>query len=197
MLTIQRPTPSTVLYTVSTKAANNTLTARLWALQLALLRILLALAVLLVLTSIYTETITPANTPNILTTILKTLPGRLALTITHAIPFPWQIPIALATLWLVSRKGYTTESLLVVRGLGVQTSTSSPSYLWPGSTRFIPTTSVQDIFIHEAFQGFEVKFYLCIVVDGEEDVVVVFPVSSALRFLEIYDVILCFAENFT
>ena len=43
-------------------------------------------------------------------------------------------------------------------------------------TRFIPTTAIQDIFIHEAFKGFEVRFYLSIVVQGEEDVVVVFPV---------------------
>jgi phosphatidylinositol glycan class H protein len=42
-------------------------------------------------------------------------------------------------------------------------------------TRFIPTTNIQDIFIYEAFKGFEVRFYLAVVVDGEEDVVVVFP----------------------
>lgn len=42
------------------------------------------------------------------------------------------------------------------------------------TTRFIPTTSIQDIFIYEAFKGFEVKFYLAVVVAGEEDVVVVF-----------------------
>lgn len=42
-------------------------------------------------------------------------------------------------------------------------------------TRFIPTTSIQDIIIHEAFKGFEVRFYLAIVVEGEQDVVVVFP----------------------
>lgn len=42
-------------------------------------------------------------------------------------------------------------------------------------TRFIPTSMVQDIFIHEGFRGFGVKFYLTVVVKGEEDVVVVFP----------------------
>jgi len=40
---------------------------------------------------------------------------------------------------------------------------------------------IQDIFIHEAFKGFEVKFYLAIVVKGEEDVVVVFPVLLPRR----------------
>ena len=60
----------------------------------------------------------------------------------------------------------------------MQTSTSSRSYLGTSSTRFIPTTHIQDIFIHEAFKGFEVRFYLSIVVEGEEDVVVVFPVRD-------------------
>ncbi|KAK0658187.1 Phosphatidylinositol N-acetylglucosaminyltransferase subunit gpi15 [Lasiodiplodia hormozganensis] len=81
----------------------------------------------------------------------------------------------LAGLWGVVRRGYTEESLLVLRGLGVQTSSSSPTYLSTATTRFIPTVSIQDIFIHEAFKGFEVRFYLCIVVEGEEDTVVVFP----------------------
>jgi phosphatidylinositol glycan class H protein len=67
------------------------------------------------------------------------------------------------------------ESLTVLRGLGIQTSTSSRTYLQAPTTRFIATTSIQDIFIYEAFKGFEVRFYLAIVVEGEEDVVVVFP----------------------
>jgi phosphatidylinositol glycan class H protein len=67
------------------------------------------------------------------------------------------------------------ESLTVLRGLGVQTSTSSSTYLQTPTTRFIPSTNIQDIFIHEAFKGFEVRFYLMIVVEGEDEVVVVFP----------------------
>lgn len=69
-----------------------------------------------------------------------------------------------------------------MRGLGVQTTTSSSTYLSTATTRFIPTTAIQDIFIHEAFKGFEVRFYLAIVVEGEEDVVVVFPVCLNYRF---------------
>lgn len=67
------------------------------------------------------------------------------------------------------------ESLLILRGLGIQTTSSAKTYLSKASTRFIPTTQIQDIFIHEAFKGFEVRFYLSIVVKGEEDVVVVYP----------------------
>lgn len=71
---------------------------------------------------------------------------------------------------------HTEESLLVIRGLGIQTSTSSNTYLSKATTRFIPTTQIQDIVIHEAFKGFEVRFYLAVIVEGEKDVVVVFPV---------------------
>jgi phosphatidylinositol glycan class H protein len=49
------------------------------------------------------------------------------------------------------------------------------TYLQTPTTRFIPTTSIQDVFIHEAFKGFEVRFYLMVVVEDEEKVVVVFP----------------------
>ncbi|RPA71909.1 hypothetical protein BJ508DRAFT_184666, partial [Ascobolus immersus RN42] len=74
------------------------------------------------------------------------------------------------------------EGLLLVRHLGVQTSSC---FAHAPLTRFIPTSSVQDIFIHEGFRGFEVKFYLSVVVRGEEDVVVVFPnVLPRRRVLE-------------
>ena len=73
------------------------------------------------------------------------------------------------------------EALLVIRGLGIQTSTSSATYLSKAATRFIPATQIQDIVIHEAFKGFEVRFYLAVIVDGEPDVVVVFPVSACRR----------------
>ena len=69
------------------------------------------------------------------------------------------------------------ESILVLRSLGVQTTTISPYYLVPPTTRFIPTSQIRDILIHEAFRGFEVRYYLAVIVDGEAEVVVVFPVS--------------------
>lgn len=68
----------------------------------------------------------------------------------------------------------------MLRGLGIQTSTSSPTYLSTSTTRFIPTTQIQDIVIHEAFKGLEVRFYLAIIVEGATKVVVVFPVCSSL-----------------
>lgn len=63
----------------------------------------------------------------------------------------------------------------MLRGLGVQTTESPSTYLASPSTRFIPTEKIQDIFVNEAFIGFEVRYYLVVVVEGEEDVVIVFP----------------------
>jgi len=64
----------------------------------------------------------------------------------------------------------------VIRSLGVQISTTSGSLLGGGrKTRFIPTQKVRDVFIHEGFWGMEVRFYLAVVVEGEGEVVVVFP----------------------
>jgi len=74
-----------------------------------------------------------------------------------------------------SSNNHIEESLTLLRGLGIQTSTTSSTYLQASTTRFIPTTSIQDILIHEAFKGFEVRYYLMIVVEGEGDAVVVFP----------------------
>ncbi|TKA65954.1 hypothetical protein B0A55_10152 [Friedmanniomyces simplex] len=109
----------------------------------------------------------------------------LASWITTHLPWYSRALLAPAMTWLIFTKSHTEESLLVIRSLGVQTSTSSPSYLWTSSTRFIPTSSIQDIFIYEAFKGFEVRYYLSIVVEGEEDVVVVFPsVLPRRRVLE-------------
>ncbi|KAJ5793914.1 hypothetical protein N7457_000513 [Penicillium paradoxum] len=89
-------------------------------------------------------------------------------------------PLAIAVvsalvIYGVFRRNYTEESLLVIRGFGIQTSTSSATYLSTAATRFIPTTQIQDIVIHEAFKGFEVRFYLAVIVEGEPDALVVFP----------------------
>jgi len=75
--------------------------------------------------------------------------------------------------WAKNR--HTEETLLIIRGLGIQISTSSASRASSATTRFIPTAQVQDILIHEAFKGFEVRFYLAVIVEGEEEAVVVFP----------------------
>jgi phosphatidylinositol N-acetylglucosaminyltransferase subunit H len=76
---------------------------------------------------------------------------------------------------LIKTDGIIEESLLVLQGLGIQTSTSSPYYFVSPTTTFIPTTKIQDIVIHEGFRGLEVRFYLAVIVEGATEVVVVFP----------------------
>ena len=182
MLTTKRPTQTTVLYTVSTRSPNKTITSRLKASISLLIRLIAGLLVLACLLLEYhqifnnnslTNTDGPTRLQKTSALISSTSLGQYIKTI----PIPYRFISILVTFWFIFRKSHTTESLLVIRGLGVQTTTSSPNYLWTGSTRFIPTNVIQDIFIHEAFEGFDVKYYLSIVVEGEEDVVVVFPVS--------------------
>lgn len=85
--------------------------------------------------------------------------------------------LGLAVLYLTALRVHTTESLLVLRGLGIQTSSAGGSYLVShrAGTRFIPTEKIRDVLINEAFRGFAVRYYLVVVVDGEDDIVVVFP----------------------
>lgn len=185
MLSVKRPTATTIQYTVATRSPDQALTARASTYALFLARVVTGICVAIVLLYEYRLTLTVRSTANhgaigsienvIITPPITTLLASCAANTNRL----WRLVICSGLVWLIFRKSYTSESLLVIRGLGVQTSTSSPSYLWPSSTRFIPTSSIQDIFIYEAFKGFEVRFYLSIVVEDEEDAVVVFPVSLA------------------
>ncbi len=187
MLTIKRPTSTTVLYKISTARASDTITSHLTKYLSAALRILVASLVATVLLMEY-RTATPIDAASgtmawLEEAVIASPSGHLATLLISNIGKIWRLALCAAVTWLISRKGYTEESLLAIRGLGVQTSTSSPSYLWSSSTRFIPTSSIQDIFIHEAFDGYKVKYYLMIVVEKEDDVVVVFPVSLCPTWL--------------
>ena len=106
------------------------------------------------------------------------MPVPLSLSLYSGIPIAPKSFTSPVCPWLMIRFRYAEESLLTLRTLGIQTSTLSSSYLLPSDTRFIPTSQIRDIFIHEAFKGFEVRFYLAVVVEGEGEVVVVFPVSG-------------------
>ncbi|KAH0350541.1 hypothetical protein KCU83_g4829, partial [Aureobasidium melanogenum] len=177
MLTVKRPSPTTVLYKVSTRSAYNTVPARVRRVLIGLLRILIGLTLLCILIAKVHESATPrwkVHT-DYASTFLPPALTELATTSASRISWLYLAPISLAIFSVIFRKGYTTESLLVIRGMGVQTTTSSPTYLSTATTRFIPTNMIQDIFVYEAFKGFEVRFYLAIVVEGEHDVVVVFP----------------------
>ncbi|KAK2825744.1 hypothetical protein FQN49_007408 [Arthroderma sp. PD_2] len=169
------PSSTTVQFTVSDASTRSTIASKLAFYVGIIFRGLIFAFVVLVDTATSRNHIPQSWTAIPWETIWASNIGTIACEI--ADNHVWQIIAACSVLllYLVVRKGYTEESLLVIRGLGVQTSTSSATYFPSATTRFIPTTQIQDIVIHEAFRGFEVRYYLAIIVDGESDVVVVFP----------------------
>jgi phosphatidylinositol glycan class H protein len=188
-LRTRRPSPTTVEYTVSTSPIL-TVPLRLLLLTTLLLRVSIVISVLLLLYSKYL--LSPLSTPlthfnepppfftdeyiwHFIYLIVQSPAGCLASSLAQQTPVIVLLPISLAILYTSFLRLHTTESLLVLRGLGIQTSSSAETYLSTATTRFIPTEKIQDILVNEAFRGFEVRYYLTVVVDGEEDVVVVFP----------------------
>ena len=189
-LRILQPTSSTIQYTVSTRSVPKTLSTTLGRYLSIVTRVLAGVCTVLLL---WTKWRLTCENPTI---VLQWIPdgAREARLLESIEAFQWNYlaPTTILVLYLIFRRGYTgirssvsasnhplnfllEESLTLLRGLGVQTSTTSSTYLQTPTTRFIPTTSIQDIYIHEAFRGFEVRFYLAIVVEGEQSVVVVFP----------------------
>jgi phosphatidylinositol glycan class H protein len=217
-LYIRRPSPTTAEFTVTT-CPPLTLPLRLLFLTLHLLRVLLAAAAVLTLYSRFllptTTTNTPTPTkellplflageiPTLAHTILQTAhlsqPGTFLSRLVAPLP-DWALALlSLGTIYIaLCFQLHTTESVLVLRGLGIQTCSSAAAvggsgwgsgygsgtgagggggskWGWGTQTRFIPTEKIRDVLINEAFRGFEVRYYLIVVVEGEEDVVVLFP----------------------
>ncbi|KAF1931225.1 uncharacterized protein M421DRAFT_2741 [Didymella exigua CBS 183.55] len=173
-LHILAPTPSTVSFTASTRPRPTTLAAKLRHHVWLLTRILVG-ALTLALLWIKCRLGHTCSPPEALLRVLGDPQTARLLSAVGAVGWPYFAPAAAVVGFLVLRRAYTEESLMLLRGLGVQTSSSAATVLQSPSRRFIPTSAIQDIVIHEAFRGFEVRFYLAIVVRGEEDVVVVFP----------------------
>ncbi|KAK8143418.1 hypothetical protein G3M48_007266 [Beauveria asiatica] len=190
-LQIRRPSPTTTEFTVTTQPPP-TLALRLLRLVLVLLRVCLSLLTVLLLEARWSQSpyaaplpAVPLAPPQDLFTSATPLwaldalhrsPAGLSLRrLAAAVPLPVLLPGAALALRALSRRVHAEESLLVMRGLGVQTRESAASYFASAATRFIPTEKIRDILVNEAFRGFEVRYYLIVVVEGEEDLVVVFP----------------------
>ncbi|OOG00003.1 hypothetical protein ASPCADRAFT_161424 [Aspergillus carbonarius ITEM 5010] len=175
-LILRRPSPTTVSFTVSNAPRRTSTPAKVFFYLQILLRALTFACVLLLDVAKFRHTSFMQDGSWIRwTTIWSSPMGLSVCRIADAYSSAVVVLASAVVLYGVLRKGYTEESLLVIRGLGIQTSTSSQTYLSKASTRFIPTTQIQDIVIHEAFKGFEVRFYLAVIVEGESEVVVVFP----------------------
>jgi phosphatidylinositol N-acetylglucosaminyltransferase subunit H len=202
-LDTRRPSPTAVEFTVST-LPRLTLACRTALHLVNLARLLVGLGVVLVVYARWTlspyyyfsnnnnsnnsssGTTASLNDPARLRTLGAALqhcalqlmgssPGRLALHVAETTSAWLLLPLAAVLLYLVLRRMHTEERLLVLRGLGIQTSSTPSTVLGTAVTRFIPTDKIQDVLINEAFLGFEVRYCLVVVVDDEEDVVVVFP----------------------
>ncbi len=192
-LHIRRPSPTAAEFTVTT-CPPSTVPLRLVLLVVLLARVTLILGALLLLYSAWA--LSPFATP--LDPYAAAPPlfsddfiwyavwlahtsrlGEAATSLVAAAP-PWATVGGCGlALYLALRRIHTTESLLVLRGLGVQTASTGStvlSTLWGGArTRFIPTEKIRDVLINEAPMGFVIHYYLVVVVEGEEDVIVVFP----------------------
>ncbi|KAK3196889.1 hypothetical protein K4F52_000233 [Lecanicillium sp. MT-2017a] len=203
-LRIRRPSPTTAEFTVTTLPPQ-TIAVRLLRFLLLLARLSLSLATLLLLHEAWASSpfapaspyaaplplplpmlgeYTPPPPETLLSleglkwsshTVHASRAGQFFARLAASIPLPALLPAAVALLYVLSLRVYSEESLLVMRGLGVQTSESAKSYFAGTATRFIPTEKIQDILVNEAFRGFEVRYFLIVVVEGEEDLVVVFP----------------------
>ncbi|KAI0113539.1 GPI-GlcNAc transferase complex, PIG-H component-domain-containing protein [Nemania sp. FL0031] len=181
-LRIRRPSPTAAEFTVSTLPPL-TLALRTTLYAIYLLQGLLSFTILLVLYALWSQSswwsppsVLPAHLLRILAVLLATRVGEQAIRLSDTTPAYVLVPGCLAALYALTRRLHTEESLLVLRGLGIQTSSSKGNILaGRATTRFIPTEKIQDVLINEAFRGFGVLYYLVVVVDGEPDVVVVFP----------------------
>ncbi|KAF4507143.1 hypothetical protein G6O67_005811 [Ophiocordyceps sinensis] len=198
-LQMRRPSPTAADFTVTTQPPP-TLALRLLRALLLLLRVGLALATLLALRARWAvcplaapPPASPLPRPPALVSARglwpaldawlwfaldawhRSPPAAVVARAAARVPLPLLLAVAAAALWLVGRRVHARESLLVLRGLGVQTSGSPGSYFAAAPTRFIPTEKIRDIFVNEAFRGFEVRYYLVVVVEDEDEVVVVFP----------------------
>ncbi|KAJ5439623.1 uncharacterized protein N7458_010621 [Penicillium daleae] len=176
-LTVQRPTPTTVSFTVSNATRRSSSPAKiLFGLQILLRALLFCCVIVVGITRLRRHFFDKGSL--FIISWEDVWSSTLGSHVCRKVDSynPWVIAVVSAlVLYGVFKRGYTEESLLVIRGFGIQTSTSSSTYLSTAATRFIPTTQIQDIVIHEAFKGFEVRFYLAVIVEGEPGVLVVFP----------------------
>ncbi|OAP59233.1 hypothetical protein AYL99_06531 [Fonsecaea erecta] len=191
-LSIHLPSPATVSFTVSTRqpprawSTNNRASSHSWFCHLRrvpiftltkyALRVLLVLYTVVVnLAKAQSDTQSPRLDAYADLGLKLSLVGGTIRAVAERAEWWVLAPVSLGIVYACLRRDYVEESLLVLQGLGIQTSTSSPYFFTGPTTTFIPTTQIQDIVIHEAFKGLEVRFYLAVIVEGATEVVVVFP----------------------
>ncbi|ODQ54716.1 hypothetical protein SAICODRAFT_64490, partial [Saitoella complicata NRRL Y-17804] len=87
----------------------------------------------------------------------------------------WVWVLGAGVLWSLPPSLPQEESLLALRSLGLQTTSSRhPFPFFSSASRFIPISAIKDVIIHEAIIGLEVRYYLAVLVEGEDVLEVVF-----------------------
>ncbi|KAK7203369.1 GPI-GlcNAc transferase complex, PIG-H component-domain-containing protein [Myxozyma melibiosi] len=71
-------------------------------------------------------------------------------------------------------RGYAQDSILVMHDFGIELK-SAGAMRFSSSSQFIPIELIQDIVINEGFRGFEVIYYLAVIVKGRGRLLVIFP----------------------
>lgn len=70
---------------------------------------------------------------------------------------------------------YVEESVLVVRGLGIQLCSSGTTILSQTSD-FIPVELIDNVILHEGFKRFSVMYFMAVIVKNHDRLLLVFPV---------------------
>lgn len=78
--------------------------------------------------------------------------------------------VVLIVLGLILSIQQTADKFMVIKGLGVQIGRQPRfRFLREQNGKFIPITEIIDIVIHEGFQGFQVVFYMCVLVREKDE----------------------------
>ncbi|KAI9595469.1 GPI-GlcNAc transferase complex, PIG-H component-domain-containing protein [Syncephalis fuscata] len=131
------------------------------------------------------RSIDPTSTTTTTTIDHKLLDAHLDFSLPSSIPSI--VLLAIFILWANSKRNtIREESLLVVRDFGLQVKTT---YVGGRNvTRMIDIACVKDIVINEGITMFQVKFYLAILVDKQDKMVIIFEhlLPSLKILLKVY-----------
>jgi hypothetical protein len=106
-LRINRPTPTTVSFTVSTRAPLTTLTSRLIHYTALASRIIIAASIILILATKWCLWSTREGWNHLPTWLSLSLPGQGAKFVAENAMARYLLPVSLVVLWACARRGYT------------------------------------------------------------------------------------------
>jgi hypothetical protein len=109
-LRINRPTPTTVSFTVSTRAPLTTLTSRFLHYTALASRIIIAASILLILSTKWCLWSTKEGWNHLPTWLSQSLPGQGAKFVAENAMARYLVPVSMVVLWACARRGYTGMS---------------------------------------------------------------------------------------